>query len=304
MMNRLRGALSLIWQTIYKFFGDGCPGMAAALSFYTFFSLPALLSLVLMLVGLFADPHAVESAITTQVGSLIGTAGAQQVATIIQHARPGGTSVSLTTFLSLLAVAFGATTAFAQLQSALNRTWSVEPDPKRNQIRTFLVKRIFSFGVVLALIFLLLVSLAVTTALTAFGGLVTRWLGVPDLLIRVVSDLISFVIIAALFGVMYKFLPDAQIGWKTVTAGAIGTALLFVLGKAVIGAYLGGTDPGSAYGAAGSLALVLIWVYYSSMIVLFGAEFTRVWAERFGEGVVPEEGAVRVVQETRRVGEG
>jgi membrane protein len=299
-----RRGLQLLWQTVDKFFGDGCPTMAAALSFYTFFSLPALLSLLLLLVGTVADPQAVERSITDQVEGLLGRAGADQVRTIIVHARQTYVDASMAALLGALAVIFGATTAFAQLQDALNQVWGVKPDPTRGQIRNFVVKRIFSFGVVLALAFLLLVSLGLSAGLAAVGQMATSRLGAPAAALEAANWVFSLTVIAALFAVMFKLLPDARIAWTDVGPGALGTALLFVLGRSVIGYYLGRTDPGSAYGAAGSLAVVLIWVYYSSMIVLFGAEFTRVWAERFGRGVRPVRGAVEVVQEERPVQRG
>jgi membrane protein len=304
MPTRLRDALRFLWGTLFKFFGDGCPTMAASLSFYTFFSLPALLSLLLLFVGGFADPQEVERAITEQAGGLIGSAGGDQVRVILTHARQTYVDRSAAALVSVAAVLFGATTAFAQLQDALNKVWSVKPDPRRNEIQNFLAKRVFSFGVVMAVAFLLLVSLALSAVLAAFGALVTGGLGAPAVLLQWANELFSFVVIASLFAVMFKLLPDARIAWSDVWAGALATALLFVLGKNVIGFYLGRTDPGNAYGAAGSLAVVLIWVYYSSMILLFGAEFTRGWAERYGSGVKPEKGAVEVVEEEHAVQRG
>lgn len=304
MPTRLRDALRFLWGTLFKFFGDGCPTMAASLSFYTFFSLPALLSLLLLFVGGFADPQEVERAITEQAGGLIGRAGGDQVRVILTHARQTYVDRSAAALVSVAAVLFGATTAFAQLQDALNKVWSVKPDPRRNEIQNFLAKRVFSFGVVMAVAFLLLVSLALSAVLAAFGALVTGGLGAPAVLLQWANELFSFVVIASLFAVMFKLLPDARIAWSDVWAGALATALLFVLGKNVIGFYLGRTDPGNAYGAAGSLAVVLIWVYYSSMILLFGAEFTRGWAERYGSGVKPEKGAVEVVEEEHAVQRG
>jgi membrane protein len=302
-MSRIRAVLRLLWRALDRFFGDGCPSMAAALSFYTFFSLPALLSLLLLLVGTITDRVAVERAITDQVGGVIGRAGADQVAVILESSRQTP-DPSLTAILSGVTLLFGATTAFAQLQDALNRVWSVKPDPTRGQIRTFLVKRVFSFGVVLAVAFLLLVSLALTAALAAFGSLVTARLGVPASLLQTTNSVVSFVVVAGLFAVMFRLLPDARIAWADVWPGALGTALLFVLGKGVIGAYLGRSDPGNAYGAAGSLAVILIWVYYLSMILLYGGELTRAWAEQYGRGVKPERGAVQVVEEERAVQRG
>ena len=304
MTGIVREAPRFLWSTLFKFFGDDCPGMAAALTFYIFFSLPALLALLLTLVGMVADPVEVQRAITTQVGSLIGRAGADQVATIIANARQSVADQSLAAVLSVLAVIFGATTAFAQLQGALNKAWGVKPDPKRNQLRDFLAKRVFSFGVVLVVAFLLLVSLALTTALAAAGTMLTARLGALPAVLEAINWVVSFVVITALFAAMFKLLPDARIEWHDVRLGALATALLFVLGKSAIGFYLGRTDPGSAYGAAGSLAIVLIWVYYTSMIVLFGAELTRQWAVRYGRGVRPVHGAVEVVEQEVEVKRG
>ena len=246
-----RGFLGLLWSVIYKFFSDSCSTMAAALSFYTFFSLPALLTLLIMLVGRVMDPTQVQKAIIAQVGALIGSAGSEQVGAIISHAKRGDGPASLATLLSILALAFGATTTFAQLQDALNKIWSVKPDPRRNQLRVFLAKRIFSFGIVVTVSFLLLVSLVLSTALAAAASRVTTLMGTPPIVLQIATSTVGFVLITALFAVMYRYLPDARIAWRDVGAGALGSALLFVLGKTVIGMYLGGANPGSAYGAAG-----------------------------------------------------
>ena len=197
--------------------------------------------------------------------------------------------------------AFGATATFAQLQDALNRIWGVKPDPKRNQLHIFVVKRIFSFGIVVSVSFLLLVSLVLSTALAAAASRATTLLGAPPSVLQIGTSVVGFVLTTVLFAVMYRYLPDARIAWLDVGAGATGSALLFVLGKTVIGIYLGGTNPGSAYGAAGSLAVVLIWVYYTSMVLLFGAEFTELWAERYGRGVTPERGAIAYEEQEKRV---
>ncbi len=269
----IRGFFSLLWATVMAFFSDGCSTMAAALSFSTFLSLPALLTLLLSLVGRFTDPQQVQRAIVGEVGDLIGTSSAAQVATIIGNANRSEETAAVATVISLVVLILGATGLFAGLQGALNKAWGVKPDPKRNQIRVFLVKRVFSFGI-------------------------------PPVVLQVVTAIGSFVVIALLFAVMFRYLPDARVAWRDVRAGAMGTALLFVLGRTLIGLYLGRADPGSVYGAAGSLALVLIWVYYTSMIVLFGAEFTKLWAQRYGKGIVPVKGAVAYVEEERSVAQG
>jgi len=299
-----REPLRFVWRCFDKYFGDGCSTMAAALSFYTFFSLPALLSLLLMIVGAAMDPRDVQRAILVQAGDLIGRAGADQIRTIIEHARQLDVNKPAAAALSALAVALGATASFAQLQGALNQIWGVKPDPRRGQIRTYIGKRIFSFGVVLGVAFLLLVSLAFSAFLSAVGQRLTRNLGIPEGILQFTDWAISFAALSALFAAMFRLLPDARIAWADVGVGAVASALLFTIGKSVIGYYLGDTDPGSAYGAAGSLAVVLIWVYYTSMVVLFGAVVTRVWAEWYGAGVRPEKGAVEVVEVERQVRRG
>jgi membrane protein len=297
----IRGFLGLLWATIYAFFSDGCSTMAAALSFYTFFSLPALLTLLLALVGRVANAEQVERAIIGQVSRLVGTGAAAQIASIISNAHRSPHAASVATIVSLFALALGATTSFAQLQQALNKAWGVKPDPRRNQIKVFLVKRVFSFGILITVAFLLLVSLALSTVIAAISQALTTQFGTPPILLQTATAIGSFLVIAFVFAIMFRFLPDARIIWRDVRAGALGTALLFVLGRTVIGLYLGQSDPGSVYGAAGSLALVLIWVYYTSMILLLGAEFTKLWAQRYGKGIMPVKGAVAYVEEEKRV---
>ena len=296
----VRGFGGLLGGTVMAFFSDDCSSMAAALAFYTFFSLPALLTLVLTIVGRVADPERVRLAVVGEVGGLIGKSGADQVTTIIGNAHLASGAQSIATLLSIAALAFGATTSFAQLQSALNKVWGVKPDPRRNQLHVFLVKRVFSFGVVITVAFLLVVSLALNTTLSALGDRISNG-AAPTIVFQILTSVFGFVIIASLFTVMYRYLPDARIAWSDVRAGAIVSAVLFTLGRTVIGLYLGRTNPGSVYGVAGSLAVVLIWVYYTSMVVLLGAEFTRLWAQRYGRGILPEKGAVAYVEEERRV---
>lgn len=301
VMSSIRGYLGLLWATVIAFFSDGCSTMAAALSFNTFFSLPALLTLLLALMGRVGDAQRVEQAIVGQVGELMGQAAAVQVAGIISNASRSPDTALFATVISIVALLFGATASFAQLQAALNKAWGVKPDPHRNQIKVFLVKRFFSFGILISVAFLLLVSLALSTIISSIGSALTTQLGTPPVLLQIATALGSFAITALLFAVMFRYLPDARISWHDVRAGAIGTALLFVLGRTVIGVYLGRSDPGSVFGAAGSLALVLLWVYYTSMILLLGAEFTKLWAQRYGKGIVPVKGAIAYVEEERQV---
>jgi membrane protein len=177
----------------------------------------------------------------------------------------------------------------------------VEPDPHQGGIKSFLTKRIFSFGMILVVAFLLLVSLVISAVLSGLGDRLQSFLpaGFSETVLQGINLVISFGVIVLLFAALFKVLPDAKISWRSVWVGAAVTAALFVLGKFLIGFYLGRSNPGEAYGAAGSLAVLLLWVYYSAIILLFGAEFTESWAERRGEGIEPEPGAVRVRQENQ-----
>jgi membrane protein len=298
-----RGVVGLLENTIRKFLGDECPQMAAALSFYTFFSLPPLLLLLMMIAGAVLDPDQVATRLLHEVRGLIGPQGAEQVRTMIEHLqRPDGGAL-LPTLIGTGALLFGATAAFAQLQGSLNRAWQVQQDPERGDVRNFLIKRVFSLAMVLGVAFLLLVSLALSALVAAFGDVLAALApeALSERVMWAVQHALDLIVITALFTVMYKVLPDAEIAWRDVRIGAFVSALWFVAGKFAIGLYIGSRDLATAYGAAGSLAIVLVWVYYSAMVFLFGAEFTHVYATSRGRGVRPDRHAVRVVRETRRV---
>jgi membrane protein len=292
-----KGIFAMLKDTAKDFMDDECPRMAAALSYYTVFALPPLLILLLLIAGAVWDPADVQNAIQTQMGSLMGSQGAQEIGNIINQAeRPGGKGIKAV--LGVGALILGATGAFLQLQGALNRAWEVEPDPSAGGWKNFVFKRLLSLGMILGIAFLLLVSLALSAAVSALGGFAGRLIpGASAAILFLFENVITFVVVAGLFATIFKVLPDAKIAWKDVRVGAAVTALLFTLGKFGLGFYLGRSNPGEAFGAAGSLALVLVWIYYSSMIVLFGAEFTQQWAVNRGGGIEPDEGARRMVDE-------
>jgi membrane protein len=203
------------------------------------------------------------------------------------------------TVLGILALLFGATGAFGALQSALNRVWEVKPDPRRGGIKSFLGKRLLSLGMAGTIAFLLLVSLVVSAALSAFGDQLGAMLGgISGPVMQGAQVLVSLAVVTVLFAAIFKILPDAHVAWRDVWSGALFTTVLFVAGKFVIGFYLSRAEPDSSFGAAGALAVILIWVYYSAMILFLGAEFTQVWATEKGRGIEPEDGAVRVETKT------
>ena len=290
----------LLRQTVKEFLDDDCPRMAAALSYYVVFALPPLLVLLLVVLGAVVDPDRARELIQEQFAAVTGSGVADQIGSIVEQARRPGAGRGLTAILGAGALLFGATGAFVQLQGALNRAWDVEPDPDQGGIRSFLLKRVLSIGMVMAIAFLLLVSLVVSAAISAFGDYFSSLVptGISDVFMQVLNTIISLIVFTLLFAALFRLLPDARIAWRQVWVGAIATTLLLILGKTLIGIYIGNSDPGQAYGAASSLAVLLLWIYYSSMIVLFGAEFTEVWAERHGRVVEPERGAIRVHEET------
>ena len=281
------------------FWKDECPRMAAALSYYTVFSLPPLLVLVISVAGMFWDPQDIRGAIASEMGKLVGGQGSAQIREILESADEPGARKGLASVVGLVVLIFGATGAFIQLQDAINHAWEVEPDPKRGGVRNFILKRVLSFAMILGVAFLLLVSLVLSTALAALGQMIGG--GASETVLLVVNFVVSFVVITALFGAMYKVMPDAKIAWRDVWVGAVGTTVLFMIGKFLLAFYLGRNEPGDAFGAAGSLAVILIWIYYASMIVLFGAEFTEAWATVRGAGIKPKHGATRVVEKKQRI---
>ena len=249
-----KDAFQLVKKSAQDFGEDECPTSAAALAYSTVFALPPLLILILMLVGAFVSRAEVQDALSGQVGSMIGPDGARTIQTMITQAKqPGGGAVA--TILGVAALVLGATGAFMQLQGALNRAWEVKPDPKSGGLKNFIFKRVLSIGRVLWIAFLLLVSLALSAARTAVGGAVGHLIpGASSVVIGILQTLVSLVVVTLLFGAIFKVLPDARIAWRDVWVGALVTAVLFEIGKWAIGLYLGNSNPGKAYGAAGSLA--------------------------------------------------
>lgn len=259
---------------------DKAPRLGAALSYYTVFAIPPLFVIVLFIVSLIMDPTQVRSQMFTEVGGLIGEKSAKAIesAMTAQEQSSKGTVASIIAIVTLLITSTG---LFIELQDALNTVWGVEPKPGQG-LKGFIKNRFLSFAMVLGIGFLLLVSLIVSTALTFLGNYLSGLVPGMDVLWRVTNIAVSFVIIAALFAMIFKVLPDVKIPWRDVWVGAATTALLFTAGKFLLGWYLGRNSMVSAYGAAGSVILLLLWVYYSAQILFFGAELTQAYANRFG----------------------
>jgi membrane protein len=261
---------------------------SAIIAYYTIFSLPGLLVIIINVAGYFFGSEAVTNRLSTQIGGIVGGNTAKDVQDIIANAtKSDGTTLS--TILSIAILLFGATGVFYQLQQILNKMWEVAPKPKQKILK--LVKdRVFSFGLILVVGFLLLVSLALSAALTAVSDWVQSHVSESLLVVFNILDIIvSLGVVTLLFASIFKFLPDAKIKWRDVWHGAVLTAVLFVIAKYLLGLYFGNSDPGSTYGAAGSIILIMLWVSYASLILLFGAEFTQVYAKVHGRKITPSE---------------
>ena len=268
------------WSTLKQAFWawneHEAPRFAAALSFYSIVSLAPLVILVIAIVSLAVGHASAQGQIISEVQALIGAEGAKTVQAVIEHSKEPASS-GFASLIGVITLLFGASGVFAELQSALNKIWDVNPASESN-IVSLIKARSFSFGLVLAVGFLLLVSLIVSAALAALGKFAGEILPLPEFVMGTMNFIVSFAGVSALFALLFKYVPNAKIHWADVWEGAIATALLFTIGKSLIALYLGKAAVGSAYGAAGSLIVVVLWVYYSAMIFLFGAEFTHVRA--------------------------
>jgi len=264
---------------------------AIIIAYYTIFSLPGLLVIIINLAGYFFGKEAVTNQISSQIGGIIGGDTAKDVQGIVAKASSNeGTTIS--SILGIATLIFGATGVFYQLQQILNKMWEVAPQPKQKFLK-IIKDRVFSFGIILVIGFFLLVSLVLSAALAAVSEWVASHLSEGlTVLFRILDIVVSVGIITLLFAGMYKFLPDAKIKWKDVWMGAIVTAILFVIAKYALGVYFGNSDPGSMYGAAGSIILIMLWVTYAGMILLFGAEFTQLYAKRHGRNIQPSSHAI------------
>ncbi len=270
---------------------------AAALSYYTVLSLAPLLLIAIAVAGTFFGEQAARGEIVEQVSNLIGTEGAQVIQTAIENAdSPGGGSL-VASVVSITVLLWGASRVFAQLQDALNTIWGVEKKPEKGVVMTFARKRLLSFSMVLGIGFLLLVSLLVSALLNGLTKFMSGFLPGTDFLWMILNNAVSLGVITLLFAMIYKYLPDVRIAWGHVMVGALMTSLLFTLGKFAIGFYLGRSSFGSVYGAAGSLVVLLVWVYFSALIFFFGAEFTQAYTRRTGSAIVPDRHAVKVKRE-------
>jgi membrane protein len=285
--------LFLLKQTASEWMEDDAPTLGAALAYYTVFSLAPLMTIAIAMAGFFFGKEAAQGQIFDELRVLLGEEGGKAVEEMVQSANAHPTAGVVATIISVVMLLVGASGVFGQLQASLNTIWGVKPKPGRGLLG-IIQDRLLSFGFTLVVGFLLLVSLLLTAGI----ALVADWVGglMPgsETIAQMLNILFSLAMIALLFAMIFKFLPDAKIAWRDVWIGAFLTAVLFTIGKFALGIYLGKSGVVSSYGAAGSLIVLLLWVYYSSQILFFGAEFTQVYANRFGSHVAPADNAVPV----------
>ncbi|WKN43632.1 YihY/virulence factor BrkB family protein [Tunicatimonas pelagia] len=285
-----KSLFSILKKTYLEWISDDPFRQSAVIAYYSIFSLPALLIIIIKVVGRVFGEEDIRKEITAQISSTVSESAAQQVQTMIDNVSQQGDS-TFAIAVGIGTLLFGATGVFVQLQLSLNKVWEVEAKPESGILKIAL-DRVLSLGFILGVGFLLIVSLALTAGLQALGNFIQQFL--PDYLLyifQIAEILLSLGVITTLFAMIYKFLPDVDVEWRSVWVGASVTALLFVLGKIGLGIYFGQTEPGSAFGAAGAVILILLWVNYSALIFLFGAEFTQVYARRKGHKFEPSDHA-------------
>jgi membrane protein len=291
--NKLKAGWELLRLTFADWTIDNTFELAAALAFYTMFSIAPVLLIAVGVASFFLAPETATDRIIGEMQKMVGAQGANAVRQVIESSRGFGKGLWAVS-VGIITLIMGATAVFGELQTALNYIWDVKAKPDRGVFMAFIVDRLRSFSIAICVGFVLLVSLVISAVISGLQDYMNKWLpGIPWVW-QTANVVASFFVVALLFAMIYKFLPDVVIAWSDVRIGAAVTALLFTGGKYLIGVYLGQTATASAFGAAGSLVVLLFWVYYSALIGFFGAEFTQVYARRYGSGIRPQKHAVRV----------
>jgi membrane protein len=287
-------AMKTLWSWLKEiataFMADGVLRHAAAIAFYTMFSLAPLLVIAVAVAGFVFGREAAVGAIVNEFQGLLGETAGEMIETIVARAAVEPSRGVVATVIGVVTLLVASIGVFGQLKAALNAIWGVTPIPGQG-VWGFIRDRVLSFAVVLCIAFLLLVSLALSALISALGNWLGQGLSLTETLLHLVNFVISILVTTVLFGAMYKLLPDVRMSWRDVALGAFVTAALFSLGKFLIGLYLGRASIVGVYGAAGSLVMVLLWVYYSAVIFLVGAEFTQVYARRKGSKIMPSKRA-------------
>lgn len=281
--------------TFNGFLDDKGLKLSASLAYYTIFSIGPLLLLIMALASIFYGQEAIEGTVYRELDGMLGKSTAAQIQEMIKNVSfSGGTNFAL--IASIVTLVIGATSVFIEIQDSLNMIWKLKAKPKKGWL-AFLKNRLLSGSLIISIGFLMIVSLVVNGAIEiVMRAIGNRFDEITEVMMIIINLLITFIVITVLFGIIFKFLPDARIKWKHVRTGAVFTAILFMLGRYLIGLYISKTGTESTYGAAGSIVVLLVWVYYSAVILYIGAEFTQVYTEAFGGKIEPAEYAVHVEQ--------
>ena len=286
-----KGMWEVLKNSFTGFSDDSVMKMSSSLAYYTVFALAPLLIIIISLSGIFLGKDAAEGKVYHQLENFVGSNTAVQLQEMIKNASLSGKS-DIAIVIGIIMLVIGATTVFSEIQDSINKIWGLKPKPKNGMLQ-FLKNRILSFSIIIGLGFLLLVSLTLSTLIDGFSDSLQRiFPHITVVLFYIINLLITLLITAIIFGAIFKVLPDAKIEWKDVAAGAITTAILFMLGKFAISLYIRKSQVGSTYGAAGSLVVLLLWVYYSAIILYFGAQFTKAYAVKYGSSIHPDDYAV------------
>jgi membrane protein len=288
---RKRNIFSIIFQVsktaLFAWWAKEPFRQSAVIAYYAIFSLPGLLLVIITLAGYFFGREAANGQVSEQITAMLGSETSKQVQTIIVYSSESKNSL-IASIIGIGTMIFAATGVFGQFQHSLNMVWEVELKATKSGFLNLLKVRLFSFGLIIAMAFILMVSLVISALLSAFGNWLSGHFSESVLVVMIVINvLLSFLILTVLFALMFKIFPDAHIKWRYVWIGSFVTSFLFEIGKFGLGLYFGKLNPGIGYGAAGSMILILLWVSYSSMIVFYGAEFTRAYAEVYTEKVLP-----------------
>lgn len=287
----LKGLWGVLKDSFKGFGNDKVTKLSGSLAYYTVFSLGPLMVVIISLCSIFLGREAVEGKIYQQLNNFVGSDTALQLQDIIKNAAISGKG-TMAAIIGGITLLIGATTVFGDIQDSINRIWGIKPKPKKGWLK-MLQNRFLSFSVIATLGFLLLVSLGISAIIEALmNSFRAKYPDVAVIIVYIVNLLLTLIITAFIFAVIFKVLPDARIKWRDVLAGAIATAILFILGKFGISFYISKAKVGSTFGAAGSLVILLLWVYYSSIILYFGAEFTKAYAVKYGSEIHPNEYAV------------
>jgi len=297
LSTRIKAYWTILKQTFSDFIDDKVLKLSASLAYYTIFSVAPMLIVIIFFCDLFLGREAIEGTLYSQIKDLVGSEAAIQVQQMIRNASLSQ-DMSWATIVGFVTLFIGATGVFAEIQDSINTIWRLKSKPKKGKgLVRMIMNRLQSFSLVISMGFILLVSLVVNGIIEIFNQrLASLFPQVGMVVIYLVNWAITFAVITALFAVIFKVLPDARIRWRDVIVGSVATAILFMLGKFAIGFYLGASKVGSTYGAAGSIVIILLWVYYSAAILYFGAEFTRVYVQHFGARIYPNDYAVWIKQ--------